>query len=166
MDRFIDLVDRILMGAVAVLMAIIVVVIACDVVGRYGFSKSILFSNELSRLSFIWMTFLVMPLGVSRGLHVAITSLRDNVPAAFRSTLVRLAAAAIIVLMAVVFLGAWVSIRGRSSEMLNTLPLSAAWFYYPLAIGSAWSIVHLLVQLVRGLPVERAFEDDTRQVQP
>lgn len=154
------------MGAVAVLMAIIVAVIACDVVGRYGFSRSILFSNELSRLSFIWMTFLVMPLGVSRGLHVAITSLRDRVPTMFRAALVRLAAAAIIALMVVVFMGAWVSIRGRSSEMLNTLPLSAAWFYYPLAIGSAWSIVHLLVQFVTGLPVERKYEEETPQALP
>lgn len=154
------------MGAVAILMAVIVAVIACDVIGRYGFSRSILFSNELSRLSFIWMTFLVMPLGVSRGMHVAITSLRDRAPPMLRSTFVRLAAAAIIALMVVVFLGAWVSIRGRSSEMLNTLPLSAAWFYYPLAIGAAWSIVHLLVQFVRGVPVERIYEDEAPQPLP
>ncbi len=154
------------MAAVSVLMAVIVLVVACDVVGRYGFGRSLLFSNELSRLSFVWMTFLVMPLGVSRGMHVAITSLRDGVPSTLRPALVRLAAAAVIALMVVVFAGAWVSIRGRSSEMLNTLPLSAAWFYYPLAIGSAWSIVHLLIQFARGLTVERAFQDETPTAMP
>lgn len=154
------------MAAVSLLMAVIVLVVACDVVGRYGFGRSILFSNELSRLSFIWMTFLVMPLGVSRGMHVAITSLRDGAPTALRPVLVRIAAALVIGLMVVVFAGSWVSIRGRSSEMLNTLPLSAAWFYYPLAIGSAWSIVHLLIQFARGLTVERAFDDETPQAMP
>jgi TRAP-type transport system small permease protein len=162
-SRFIEFVDRIFMGAVAILMAIIVVTIACDVAGRYGFGKSLLFSNELSRLSFIWMTFLTMPLGISKGLHVAITSVPDNVSPFMRSQIYRIGAVATIVLMVVVFLGAWVSIGGRSSEMLNTLPISAAWFYYPLAIGSAWSVVHLLFQLVTGVPAARATDAETLQ---
>jgi TRAP-type C4-dicarboxylate transport system permease small subunit len=149
------MIDRVLQGAVALLMAIIVVTVACDVVGRYGFGRSLLFSNELSRLAFIWMTFLVMPLGIAAGLHVAITSVLDSLPPAARALLYRTGVVAMLALMAVVLAGAWVSIGARANERLNTLPLSAAWFYYPLAIGAAWSIVHLLIGLVRGAPVER-----------
>ena len=163
MSRFLNFVDRLFMGAVAILMAIIVLTIACDVLGRYGFGKSLLFANELSRLSFIWITFLVMPLGISKGMHVAITSVLDSVPPFVRSQIFRLGAATTVVLMVVVFVGAWVSIKGRSSEMLNTLPVSAAWFYCPLAIGSAWSIVHLLVHIIRGAPAARDTGAETLQ---
>ncbi len=154
------------MGLIVVSMAIIVTTIACDVVGRYGFGKSLLFANELSRMAFIWMSFLVMPLGISRGLHVAITSIVDSVPAHVRRLMFRFSVAWIIALMVVVLMGAWVSIRGRSSEMLNTLPVSAAWFYYPLAIGAAWSIVHLVVQFFRGEPPVRQIADESTQALP
>lgn len=163
MTFVLKIIDRAFMGAVAILMAIIVVTVACDVVGRYGFGQSLLFSNELSRLAFIWMTFLAMPLGVAAGLHVAITSVLDALPPFFRAQLYRIGIVAVVLVMAVVFSGAWVSIEGRSSEMLNTLPLSAAWFYYPLAIGSAWSIVHLVVAFFRGTPLERELGEETGQ---
>ncbi|WAP66941.1 TRAP transporter small permease [Jiella pelagia] len=158
MRKLLEFGDRVLMGAVVAAMAVIVLTVAADVVGRYGFNRSIIFANELSRLAFIWLSFLVMPLGISRGLHVSITSLLDSLPARVASLVVRAGQLAVIVLMGVVFAGAWVSIRGRSAEMLNTLPLSAAWFYYPLAIGSVWSIVHLLVQFVAGVQNRRAAE--------
>lgn len=166
MRKLLDLGDRLLMGVVIVTMAVIVTTIAADVVGRYGFGKSLLFANELSRLAFIWMSFMVMPLGISRGLHVAITSVVDAVPLGIRRLLFRATAAMIALLMVVVLIGAWVSIKGRSTEMLNTLPVSAAWFYYPLAIGAAWSLVHLVVQSIRGEPPVRVFEDETMQALP
>jgi TRAP-type transport system small permease protein len=163
-QKTLDIIDRVFMGMVVVAMAIIVTTIACDVVGRYGFGKSILFANELSRLSFIWLSFLVMPLGISKGLHVAITTVLDKVPPFVTKLLFRAGALSVIVLMVVVFMGAWVSIKGRSGEMLNTLPVSAAWFYYPLALGSAWSIVHLAVQFVRGEAPKRDVTDEVVQV--
>jgi TRAP-type C4-dicarboxylate transport system permease small subunit len=163
-QKALDFIDRVFMGMVVVAMAIIVTTIACDVVGRYGFGKSILFANELSRLSFIWLSFLVMPLGISKGLHVAITTVLDKVPPIVTKLLFRAGALSVIVLMVVVFMGSWVSIKGRSNEMLNTLPVSAAWFYYPLALGSAWSIVHLAVQFFRGEAPKRDVMDEVAQV--
>ncbi|MBP0617411.1 TRAP transporter small permease [Jiella mangrovi] len=161
MHKVLDFVDRVMTGVVVIALAIIVVVVAIDVVGRYGFGHSLIFANELSRLAFLWMSFLVMPLGISRGMHVSITSVIDGVPAVFRGLLVRAGCLATIVLMGVVFAGAWISIERRSVEMLNTLPISAAWFFYPLAFGSAWSIVHLLVLLVEGGSRQRAVSETT-----
>ena len=166
MQRMLDAVDRIFIGVVVAAMATIVATVTLDVIGRYGFDRSMIFSNELSRLAFIWLSFSVMPLGISRGLHVAITSLVDSVPALVRRLLFRAGCIAVIVLMVVVFAGAYVSIKNRSSEMLNTLPVSAAWFFYPLAIGSAWSIVHLLVQFVRGEPTVRNVAPETLEAMP
>ncbi|MEQ1950105.1 TRAP transporter small permease [Mesorhizobium sp. CN2-181] len=163
MTRVLDAVDRALMVAVTLLIAILVVVIAADVVGRYGFGKSLLFANELSRMAFIWMTFLTMPLGISRGLHVAVTTVPDALPEAYRPWLYRIGVAAVFVLMCVVCWGSVVSIKARSFEMLNTLPISAAWYYYPLAAGSAWSAVHLVARLIAGKPVERTDNGLTEQ---
>lgn len=155
MKRYLDGVDRSLTIVIALLMATLVVVITADVVGRYIFGKSLIFASELSRMCFIWITFLVMPLGISKGLHVAITTLPDSLGPTGRAIVYRLGAAIVFVLMLVVLSGAVVSIKARSFEPLNTLPVSAAWYYYPLAIGSGWSLVHLIVRFIEGKPVER-----------
>lgn len=147
--------DRIFLGAVTLLMGVLVAVIAADVVARYGFSRSLLFANELSRMCFIWMTFLVMPLGIARGLHVAVTTVPDALSEPLRKLVYRACIAAVFVLMIVVFMGAVVSIRARSFETLNTLPVSAAWYFYPLALGAAWSLVHLVARFIDGKAVER-----------
>jgi TRAP-type C4-dicarboxylate transport system permease small subunit len=153
--KYLDGVDRGLTGVIALLMATLVIVITADVVGRYIFGKSLIFASELSRMCFIWITFLVMPLGISRGLHVAITTLPDALGPKARGMVYRLGVVIVFVLMCVVLAGAVVSIRARSFEPLNTLPVSAAWYYYPLAIGAVWSLVHLIVRFVDGKPVER-----------
>lgn len=155
MEKLLDTVDRVFMVAVGVIMAVLVVVVVIDVAGRYGFGRSLLIANELSRMAFIWMTFLVMPLGVSRGLHVAVTTVLNALPAPARRLLYRAGILLVALLMGVVLAGAIVSIQARSLEVLNTLPVSAAWYYYPLAIGSAWSIVHLFARFAAGEPVER-----------
>lgn len=166
MTRLLDTVDRIFMGAVAVLMGVLVVVITADVVGRYGFGSSLIFANELSRMCFIWMTFLVMPLGISRGLHVAITTIPDLLADGPRKWAYRAGIVAVFVLMCVVLAGSLVSIRARSLEVLNTLPITAAWFFYPLALGSAWSLVHLMFRFIDGKPVVRLDDGLTEQALP
>lgn len=152
MDRALGYVDRLFMAGIAAAMALVVVVTSADVFGRYLLGHSLVFAGELSRLGFVWMSFLMMPLGVSRGLHVAITSPTDALPEVARRLVFRIGTALTILLMGVVFMGAWISIGARSYESLNTLPLTAAAFFWPLAIGSAWSIVHLTAQLLRGTP--------------
>lgn len=166
MYKLIDTVDRIFMGAVAVLMGVLVVVITADVVGRYGFGSSLIFANELSRMCFIWMTFLVMPLGISRGLHVAVTTIPDALSDGPRRWAYRAAVVAVFILMSVVLAGALVSIRARSLEVLNTLPVTAAWFFYPLVLGSSWSLVHLVFRFVDGKPVARKEDNLTEQALP
>lgn len=155
MKRYLDGVDRGLTGVIALLMATLVAVITADVAGRYMFGRSIIFASELSRLCFIWITFLVMPLGIARGLHVAITTVPDMLGPKGAAFAYRLGVAIVFVLMIVVLSGAVVSVKARSIEPLNTLPISAAWYYYPLVIGSVWSLVHLIVRFIDGQPVGR-----------
>jgi len=149
-DAILNGIDNMIQLMLILLMATLVGTVTADVIGRYFIGKSLIFSNELSRICFIWITFLVMPLGISRGLHVAITTLPDMLSESRRRFIYRLGVAIIAVLMVVVLMGAWVSVKARGLEPLNTLPISAAWFYYPLLFGAAWSLVHLGVLFCRG----------------
>lgn len=153
--RALDLGDRVFMAGVAASMALVVLIVGADVICRFVFGSSIIVSGELSRLGLVWMTFLVMPLGVSRGLHVAITSVVDPMPEPLRRLVFRFGTVLVLALMCVVLTGAWISIGARSYESLNTLPLTAAAFFWPVLLGAGWAIVHLAVQLVTGKAAER-----------
>lgn len=159
-STIIDRVDRALEILLTVLTGVIVATIVVDVVARYGFNNSLLFANELSRLCFIWLSFLFMPLGIARGLHVSITSLEGVLGSVARAAVFRVGLLIVALVMAAVLIGGIISVRARMDERMLALPLSVAWFYAPLVIGSVWSLVHLGVAALRG---ERALRDTTPQ---
>lgn len=162
MNRLLSCIDTVFQGAIIALMALIAGVIGADVLARYAFGSSLVFANELSRMAFIWICFLGMPICIAKGLNVAITSVESRLPVSLQTLLYRLGMAMSAVLMAVVAYGAWISIQARSSEMLNTIPVSAAWFFFPVLAGSLHSILHLGAEFVRGVrTVRTAVEMET-----
>ncbi len=164
MAALLERIDRIFVAGVAAAMTVIMVTVIADVLGRYLLNAGFIFANELSRLGFVWMTFLVMPLAVSRGLHVAITSVVDSLPQEARPWVFRLAVLLGGGFMLVVMIGAWISIGSRAAEPMNTLPITAQWFFWPLLIGAGWSLVHLLHQLFTGRPPIRDLTEQLRDM--
>ncbi|WP_377296940.1 TRAP transporter small permease [Rhizobium sp. SGZ-381] len=155
MGRILSLLDRAVEAAIVCLMAVVVLTVASDVVSRYLLGGSLIFANELSRMCFIWVCFLGMPIGISKGLHVAITTLEARLTPTWQSAMFRLGLVFMLVLMVVVIWGAIVSIGARSAEQLNTIPVTAAWFYVPVAIGAGLSILHIIAQFIEGRRVVR-----------
>ncbi len=138
--------SRFVMGLTAVL----VIVVAAEVFLRYVLNYSMIFSNELSRLCFVWIIFLTMPLGVAKGYHVGITMLDNLLKGAAVRAAFRLTVVLTIGLMGLVVVVSAHSVVGRWGEILSTLPLPASVFFIPIVIGAVHSILHLVVQLVEG----------------
>lgn len=138
--------SRFVMGLTAVL----VIVVAAEVFLRYVLNHSMIFSNELSRLCFVWIIFLTMPLGVAKGYHVGITMLDNLLKGAAVRVAFRLTVVLTIGLMGLVVVVSAHSVVGRWGEILSTLPLPASVFFIPIVIGAAHSILHLVVQLIEG----------------
>ncbi|MGR3804037.1 TRAP transporter small permease [Marinibacterium profundimaris] len=156
----INAIDRVLQVLITVCVAIIVLSVAADVVARYGFHRSIMMVNELSRLMFIWTTFLVMPLAIGRGMHVAITGLEQKLPPGPRMLVYRAVLIVVAVFMAVLLVSAIVCIRQRTSEAMLSMPLSMSWFFVPVAIGAAHALLHLAAEFRRGVRTERVVDFD------
>ncbi|XDB00434.1 TRAP transporter small permease subunit (plasmid) [Sulfitobacter sp. LCG007] len=151
-------IDRLFQALVAICICIIVVSVTADVVARYGLRHSIMVVNELSRLSFIWVAFLVMPLAIGRGMHVAITGLETRLRPRVRKVAYRASLMLIGVFMGFLLVSAIISIRDRSGEAMLTMPLAVSWFFVPIALGAAHSILHLIAEFIRGERTVRAVE--------
>ena len=153
-------IDRVFQALVTICICIIVVSVTADVVARYGLRHSIMAVNELSRLCFIWATFLVMPLAIGRGMHVAITGLENRLNPTVRRIVYRVSLVVIGILMGFLMVSAIVSVRDRSEETMLAMPLSVSWFFVPIVLGSAHSILHLVAEFIRGERTVRKVEFD------
>ena len=128
------------------------VVVTVQVVLRYAFNSSLDWSDELSRMLFVWCMFLAIPLGIREGAHVGIELLVVHFPDRLRAQLAKACALVSAAMMVVV---CWQAVKVSLltwDELLQTVKLSSNWFMVPVAIAAAHSFLHLL-QLVWRDPV-------------
>jgi TRAP-type C4-dicarboxylate transport system permease small subunit len=148
-SRSLDGVDRVARWAIICASAVMIAIVTLQIVLRYAFNSSIDWSDELSRLLFVWCMFLAIPLGIREGAHVGIELLVAHVPAAQRVQLLKACALASAAMMAVVF---WQAVKISMltwDEMMQSTNLSTNWFMVPVAIAAAHSFLHLIQLLWR-----------------
>ena len=102
-SRALDGLDRAARWTIICASAAMIVVVTVQVLLRYAFNSSIDWSDEVSRLLFVWSMFLAIPLGIREGAHVGIELLVSHVPEGPRAALARACALVAAAMMAVVF---------------------------------------------------------------
>ena len=65
---------------VAGLFGAAILVVTAQVVWRYAFNNSLVWTEEASRYLFVWMTFLGAALAVKEGTHIRVTAFVDDLP--------------------------------------------------------------------------------------
>jgi TRAP-type C4-dicarboxylate transport system permease small subunit len=148
-SRALDSVDRLARWTIIAASAAMIAIVTLQVILRYAFNSSIDWSDEISRLLFVWAMFLAIPLGIREGAHVGIELLTTHIPAAPRALLTKGCALLTAAMMAVVF---WQAVKVSMltwDEMMQSLNLSTNWFMVPIAVASAHSFLHLIQLLWR-----------------
>ena len=151
-SRSLDRVDRLARWTIITASAAMICIVTFQVLLRYAFNSSLDWSDEISRLLFVWCMFLAIPLGIREGAHVGIELLTVHIPERQRILLAKGCALVAAALMAVVF---WQSVKVAWltwDEMMQSLNLSTNWFMVPVAVAAAHSFFHL-VQLLWRDPV-------------
>jgi TRAP-type C4-dicarboxylate transport system permease small subunit len=140
--------DHLSRWAVVVCMATMTSVVSAQVFLRYGFSGSIDWAEEISRLSFVWAVFMAIPHGVKFGAHVGIDVLAKRFPPAAAHLLERVLKLASGALLAIVAVQAGLAARDNWDQLMPTVDLSSGWFYLAVTVGCAHSALHLLAQVL------------------
>ena len=151
-SRALDGVDRIARWIIIAASAMMIVIVTLQVALRYGFNASLDWSEEISRLLFVWSMFLAIPLGIREGAHVGIELLVAHIPVAARRQLARGCALAGAAIMVVVF---WQAVKVAAltwDEMMQSVDLSTNWFMVPVAVAAAHSFLHF-IQLLWRMPL-------------
>lgn len=128
--------------------AALVLVVDLAVAFRYLIGSPLVWSDEVSRLLLIWMTFLGAALGVKRGAHFAVTMVVSAFPPAWRRWLSLFAAvsvmafAALFAVLGVLLLPKMVTVR------YVTIDISAAWAYLAVPVSAALMVIYAAGRLV------------------
>jgi TRAP-type C4-dicarboxylate transport system permease small subunit len=117
-------------------MSVVFLTVVVEVVLRYGFGSSLIFTEELTRYTMVWVAFLGGVVALRDGAHVATGGIGDR----FGPTVGRLASL-VADGLAVLFLLTltWASIQtlpNQRDQLTTTLNVSIFWFYLALPVGA------------------------------
>jgi TRAP-type C4-dicarboxylate transport system permease small subunit len=141
------------------MLAVMSVIIFCNVVLRYTTSESIEWAEEVSRHLMIWVTFIGAGPVLRYGGHIAVENLQDALPKSV-ARLLRVIIALLIGGMLVFLFWFGLEYMDRTQYQLTpSTQISFAYIYAGLPIGSAMALIHWLL-IVRDYVLERQFASD------
>lgn len=132
----------------AALVGVVTTVIFMQVVFRYVLSSPLVWSEELARYLFVWITMIGASAAVRLGQHYGLDILLKALPPQLQK-LDGFAASTIIAAFAVTLV--WQGLKesvGAMSHSASSLEISMIWFYAAIPIGGALMLWHLFARLV------------------
>ena len=117
-------------------MSVVSLTIVVEVILRYGFGSSLIFTEELSRYTMVWVAFLGGVIALRDGAHVATGGIGDR----FGPTVGKIASLvadglALLFLLTLT----WASIQtlpNQRDQYTITLNISIFWFYLAIPVGA------------------------------
>jgi TRAP-type C4-dicarboxylate transport system permease small subunit len=117
-------------------MSVVSLTIVVEVILRYGFGSSLIFTEELSRYTMVWVAFLGGVIALRDGAHVATGGIGDR----FGPTVGKVASVvadglALLFLLTLT----WASIQtlpSQRDQYTITLNISIFWFYLAIPVGA------------------------------
>ena len=144
MPRIIDFYFLALKAVIALLLAAMVVLVFGNVILRYAFNQGITSSEELSRVFFIWLTFLGAVVAMREHGHLGVDSLIKRLPATGAKLAVLAGQGLMLLATALMISGSWTQTLINLPATMPATGLSMGFFY---GAGLAFGIPTFLIIL-------------------
>ncbi|MBW1996178.1 MAG: TRAP transporter small permease [Deltaproteobacteria bacterium] len=138
------LVSRIIEALVILGAAVIVALVSTEVVLRYLFKHSLIFTEELSRCLMVWIVFLGSALAVRDDLHIRINVVVKRLPACLGRFVNAAAYGLIIIFLVTLGIEGIRILPAQRYQMFITIDVSMFYFYLAIPVGSVLMIFFLL----------------------
>ena len=142
----------------ALLVVVMVVLLSIQVVGRYVFANPPDWTEELARMTFIYLTFVGGALAIVRNAHLRIESLHERLSPRSRTLLdIGLAMVGVTFLAITVYYS--IGLLGRlSHQPMTAVPISKAFMFAAVPVGC---VLMLIYEILRIRDYVRALARDT-----
>ncbi len=141
---FYRLLSRVVEGLIFLGATTIITIVTIEVILRYVFKHSLIFTEELSRYLMVWIVFLGSALAIRDGSHIHINFLAKRFSQRNQKWF-RLSSN-ILTLVFLVFVaieGLWI-LPQQLSQMCITVNISVFYFYLAIPVGSILMIIYLI----------------------
>ena len=138
------LLSRLVEGLIILLAAFIVAIVTTEVILRYVFSHSLIFTEELSRYLMVWVVFLGSALAVRDGSHIRIGILVNRLGPKLQRFVSLVAYTLTLVFLIVIALEGIKILPRQLYQMCITIDISLFYFYLAIPVGSVFMIIFLI----------------------
>lgn len=143
----------------AALIAILVIFLTASVVGRYVFDIGLAWSDEASRLLFIWIVFLGFAVGVRHRAHIGVDWAIDRLPKTQRWIVDIIQDIAILIFSLLFTWQGWITVRFSFLQRLPGLDVSIAWLYFAVLVAGVLMSIYAIFNLWETLRGKRTRTD-------
>jgi TRAP-type C4-dicarboxylate transport system permease small subunit len=145
---FLRLLSRLVESLVIFGAAVIVTMVTTEVMLRYVFSHSLIFTEEFSRYLMVWIVFLGSALAIRDGSHIQIGILTNRLSPRLQQ-LAKLAAYCLtLIFLAVMAIEGLKILPRQLHQMCITIDISLFYFYLAIPVGSILMIIFLLSSII------------------
>lgn len=128
--------------------AIVLIVMAAQVVFRYVLNSPLAWSEEFARYSFVWISYLGCAYCVGVDGHTAITALREKLPPVGQKILIAIGNVLMIVVFARIMPIALNYIAKNGKFLTSIMRIPFKYLYYSLPVGVTLTIIQLAIKTV------------------
>ncbi len=150
LERAKKLVDRILDTFAVILFIVIFIVVLLQVFMRYFLGSPLVWSEELARYLFIWVSFLGWVFATRSGTHIRIGAFTDALPAQLRKVIGAFNFVLIVVFALVLTYYGQIMVRKNLDVPTITLFFSYAAVYAAVPFSTLLIIFYAVVRLLSG----------------
>ena len=137
----------------AALLAGMVLMVFGNVVLRYVFNSGIVVSEELSRIFFVWLTFIGAVLAMRDGAHLGMDSVVRKLPRRGRLACLALSQILILGCCAILFWGTWRQHEINATTVAPVTGMSMIWLFglgYVVSLCIGLQVLHMLWRIATG----------------
>lgn len=154
LDRFIATVSRLLLGAAALALALMMGILCWQVFARYVLNASPPWAEQTALLLMVWMTFLGTAAGIADGFHIRIAEGVNSLPARWQIPALQIANCLIVLCGLLMLVFGTVLVAETWGNAVPTLPLTRGQVYcvIPVCGGlmALFALHHLLQKEATG----------------
>ena len=147
--KLLDIIVKIVSGALMLLVAGIVAMMLSELIARNLFNKSFRFSTELCGFMFMWMAFLGVIVLYDRNGLISLDILYRNVPDKVQTVFWYISKVFSIILGATKIVAYCGMYKINSTSYFSTMQfLSKAWHFLPMALAGGFIVLDSIYQLL------------------
>ncbi len=153
-NKIVDILDKIEENVLVIMFMSMVAIIFFQVIMRFVFNNSLVWSEELGKFIFVWISWLGISIGHRKGEHIKITILVDRLPHKLRMLSVAISELILIVICLITMYYSVLMMGIQKSVPYAGIKISTSWGYFALVLGCGLFTLRAIVyffEAIRGI---------------